>query len=62
MTTCHKPPYSKARAFDLAARREGEVPILRGTLRPYYCPACGYWHLTSSEDRRNTSRKREEAS
>jgi hypothetical protein len=60
--TCSKPPYSHARAIYLAARRSREVPTLAGTLRPYYCDACGYWHLSSSPDRRNTSRKREEAS
>lgn len=52
--TCTKPPYSHARAIVLARRREREVRGL--VLRVYYCTDCGYWHLTSKEDR---FRKRE---
>lgn len=56
--TCHKHPYTRARAYEVIRRVEHERPHTKGTLRPYFCPACGKWHLTKQPDRF----KREEAS
>ena len=44
---CTKPPYSHSKAVELKRRREKEVKDLE--LRAYFCPYCGYWHLTSDE-------------
>lgn len=49
--TCHKHPYTRARAYEVIRRVEHERPHTKGTLRPYYCPRCGKYHLTSQPDK-----------
>ena len=50
-TPCPKHPYSRARAYEVIRRVEHERPHTKDTLRAYYCPRCGKWHLTSTPDK-----------
>lgn len=55
MGFCSKTPYSHSRALELQRRRERENKTL--VLRVYFCSHCGYWHLTSKEDRFKSKRE-----
>lgn len=48
--TCTKARYKSERRARAASRRLSNSTEL--TFRPYACPDCGYWHLTTQEHMR----------
>jgi len=50
MAYCSKSRYNKKDAKSTLAFYEKQGNFRDGSGRVYYCPLCGYWHLTHSEE------------